>query len=308
MIIAEKIFRDLGEACSCDVLGSSPDLQRIEAFLWSFSARNPLPFPRAAMQTMLLMFVEPVSEGFEPIESVLWHELQGLLPSQNFLSPKILELEAPNDEGFKACQAVRHWFAECGHVALTYLKSLCQNRCRIRRRLAHVLRDVDNVHMAVGNTAVQERCNRLTILQTVQVFGDTAPQSARSLSRFAQSRILLVTAFLELRIMTGIIELGFELDLHSQQELARLSTYQTSLYSLMSSMRTRVVKEDRNHSWVQLARQTAARCPSLDPGRDHLLARTLRGVSIVTHANASPDTCGRPTLMLFTRVCRPWRR
>lgn len=109
------------------------------------------------MQTMILMFVKPVHGGLEAIESVLWRELQGLLPSQSFLSPEIFQLEAPRDQGFKACKAIKFWFALLGPVALTYLKSLCQNKCRIRRRLTHVLRDIDKVFDVVSQPALDAR-------------------------------------------------------------------------------------------------------------------------------------------------------
>ncbi|KAF1814453.1 Mak10-domain-containing protein [Eremomyces bilateralis CBS 781.70] len=201
MDVLVKICNDCQESTRIQTYSNSK-VEGLKAFMWSFSSRNPppLPFSRACLSSRL----------FENgnFESMLRQDLTNwVFPLGDALNPVDSSSSSParyDDAPYriKVSQCISQFTLAATAESMGYLdmfRALCQNRCRLRRLLPHVLRDLD---------ALEERSFFLD-----NVLADLIPTTLRNL-------LSTWTLCQRLQVAQWVIQLGFEQDVYLQHELA----------------------------------------------------------------------------------------
>ncbi|KAF2432306.1 Mak10-domain-containing protein [Tothia fuscella] len=197
-------------------------VQRLKAFLWSFNSRKPEPlsYPRACLSAPLFGCDDV---GFEQL---LRRDLEEvLLPNDPILDPVNWTFEAPQSQvanpepRYEMANAVNRFTQSSIHMAGGYIdlyRSLCSNRCRLRRNLCHVVLALEE-HQTRETEPLDEIINHLS---------NTSPSFPLS----------TWTYLAKLQTMTWIVQLGFELDIYLPDELAGMYWYLSLLAQSQASV------------------------------------------------------------------------
>lgn len=226
-----------------------------------FQARKPQPhvFIRTLLQNYL--FGENIILGKFSIRQLLDDDLASVvLPADQLLDRSNDEIEVPTDPRHQMAQKMEIFRMRAAQSYLDILRSLCQNRCRIRRSLCHTITDWDNLQLDGEelDQQLREYTNEEPIVDHAQSYG---PIFAFPLSSWAY--------FHKLRQMEWIVQLGFELEIYQPDELAGMYWY---LHFLSS---TRLRHLERIRGFVIRSFTTSNRTQQTSPQKDKDYGKTL---------------------------------
>ncbi|KAH8906567.1 Mak10-domain-containing protein [Coniochaeta sp. PMI_546] len=232
------------------------DSQSLLNFVLSFQAKKPQPlvYIRTLLQSYL--FKDMVILGSFSIRHVLDNDLSIVaMPCSRLLDPMNDEIELPSDPRFTIAHQMELFRQRAAQSYLDIFRAFCQNRCRIRRTLCHLIQDWETVQMDAEE-----------IDQLLQPYAQEIPVSwPRASSPPAQRLPLSSWAYLyKLRLMEWIVQLGFELDIYAPDELAGMYWYLSHL------ARTRAQHIERIKTFtVQIVADLERRSVAVTPEDQH---------------------------------------
>ena len=171
-----------------------------------------------------------------------------VLPGSQLLDRENDEIEVPSSPLFKIATKMEIFRSRAANSYLDVLRTICQNRCRIRRTLTHTIADWDNLQLEG-----EEMDTELRVLTNEESILDenisTEPIYSFPLSSWAY--------FYKLQQMELVIQLGFELETFASEELARMYWY----LKYVSQTRSRHL--ERIRGFIIRAQRKAIRTPNI---------------------------------------------
>ena len=155
--------------------------------------------------------------GTMSIRQVLDDDLAAtVLPAHKLLDRGNDEIEVPHDPRHNMAGRMEVFRSRAAGSYLDILRTICQNRCRIRRTLCHTIADWDNLQLDAEelDQELREFTGEEPIIDP-EISND--PIYSFPLSSWAY--------FYKLRQMEWIVQLGFELDTYQPEELAGMYWY-----------------------------------------------------------------------------------
>ncbi|KAF5026088.1 hypothetical protein F66182_1810 [Fusarium sp. NRRL 66182] len=212
-----RLFKDGSELI--DVLHYT-DSQCLQTFVSYFQAKKPQPlvFVRTLLQTFLFNEMEVL--GSMSIRQILDDDFSIVtMPASPQLDRNNDEIEFPQDSRFIVAQQMELFRKRAAQPFLDIFRTLCQNRCRVRRTLCHIIRDWENLQ--VDAEEIDQRIQiQLNDQPMKQLSGaNTAPIETWSLPLSSW------TYLYKIRQMEWIVQLGFELEVYQPDELAGMYWY-----------------------------------------------------------------------------------
>ena len=149
--------------------------------------------------------------GNMSIRQLLDDELCSLvLPNSQLLDDSNDYVEVPTDPRFQMAAQMEAFRARAAGTYLDMLRTLCQNRCRMRRTLAHSLLDWDTLQLDAED--IDQDLLQYTHEEPITDSGiSNDPILSFSLSSWAY--------FHKLRQMEWLLQMGFELQVYQADEL-----------------------------------------------------------------------------------------
>ncbi|KHJ33656.1 putative mak10 subunit [Erysiphe necator] len=193
------------------------DCHSLLTFILMFQARKPQPstYVRALLQHYI--FGETFILGNLPIRQVIDENLATtVLPGNLLLKRENDEIELPSDPRHKIANQMEIFRSRAIGSYLEMLRTLCQNRCRIRRSLCHTIVDWDNLQL---DAEVIDR-NLQDLMDETPIFDlgvSSDPMWSFPLSSWAY--------YYKICQMEWIVQLGFELETYQPNELAGMYWY-----------------------------------------------------------------------------------
>ncbi|KKA28988.1 hypothetical protein TD95_004624 [Thielaviopsis punctulata] len=236
-----QMFKDSLKAA--DVLTYS-DPVTVQNFVIAFQSKRPTPlvYARAILQRYL--FKDMVVLGDISIRKLIDDDLAlTVLPPSILLDPMNDYYEDPQDPRFQITQEMEAFRMRVAQCYLDIYRSLCQNRCRVRRTLFHVVRDWDFLEFEAEK--FDQRLGVLLVSPITTHQGSKVPLPGIDPNTYDPSwKPLTAWARLyKLKVMIWIVELGFELDVYCKHEMASMYLYLSTLCEqvrvLGSSIRSR---------------------------------------------------------------------
>lgn len=234
---------------------------QFQTFVAMFQARKPQPavYIRTSLQRYL--FGDMMVLGTMSIRQLLDDDLASVvLPSDILLDRGNDDIELPTDPRFNMAQRMEIFRARAAQSYLDIFRTLCQNRCRIRRTLCHLVPDWDNLQLDGEELDIELR--QFTMEQpVVDRTISRAPVYAFPLSSWAY--------FHKLRLMELIVQMGFELSIYQPEELASMYWYQQYL------AQTRCRHLERIRGFVMRKFAASSRARTVSARQDPEYGRTL---------------------------------
>jgi hypothetical protein len=174
--------------------------------------------------------------GTMSIRQVLDEDLANfVLPSSMLLDRDNDEIEVPTDPRFNIASRMETFRSRAAGTYLDILRTMCQNRCRIRRTLCHTIVDWDNLQL--DSEELDQELREFTKEEPIMEPNiSREPIYAFPLSSWAY--------FYKLRQMEWVVQMGFELEMYQPDELATMYWYVQYL------SRTRVRHLERIRTFV----------------------------------------------------------
>lgn len=219
------------------------------------------------MRTLLQTFLFDAMEilGTMSIRQLLDDDFSILtMPAHQYLDRANDEIEAIQDPRYAMAQQMELFRTRAAQPFLDILRTTCQNRCRVRRTLCHLLRDWESLQVDAEE-----------IDQILQVKVKEQPSTYRSSvsSNGVESYSLPLSSWTylyKLRQMEQIIQLGFELEIYQADELAGMYWY------LNYISKSRLHHTERIKSFViKRVEETHSQPGHSDPAVDSQLQRSL---------------------------------
>lgn len=237
----ERLCRDA--AAALDVF-EYYDSHSLFTFVSLFQARKPQPsvYVRTLLQHYL--FGDMIILGTMSIRQVLDEDIANfVLPASKLLDRNNDEVEVPTDPRFIAAEKMEIFRSRAAGTYLDILRTMCQNRCRIRRTLCHTIVDWDNLQLDAED-----------LDQQLREFTQEEPILDRNISNEPIYAFPLSSwaYFYKLRQMEWIVQMGFELELYQPDELAAMYWYVQYL------SRTRLRHLERIRTFVTRSTSTSA--------------------------------------------------
>lgn len=186
--------------------------------------------------------------GSMSIRQILDDDLRStVLPADQLLDRDNDEIEVPTDSRFNMSTRMEIFRQRAAQSYLDILRTVCQNRCRIRRTLCHSIVDWDNLQL-----------DSEELDQELRQFTKEKPIMDRSLSNEPVYEFPLSSwaYFYKLRQMEWIVQLGFELEIYQHDELAGMYWY------LLQQSKTRARHLERMRGFVMRKYSAFRRSPS----------------------------------------------
>lgn len=141
------------------------------------------------------------------------------LPASPLLDRGNDEIEVITDPRFAMAQQMEMFRQRAAQPFLDVLRTFCQNRCRVRRTLCHIIQSWENLQFEAEeiDQALQKHTGERPLLQRSPLSGETIESYSLSLSSW--------TYLYKLRQMEWIVQLGFELEVYQTDELAGMYWY-----------------------------------------------------------------------------------
>ncbi|KAG8419054.1 N-alpha-acetyltransferase, non-catalitic subunit [Metarhizium acridum] len=112
----------------------------------SIKKPQPMVYVRTLLQTFLFNAMEIL--GSMSIRQLLDDDLSLItLPANPFLDRDNDDIEAVHDPRFVMSQQMELFRQRAAQPFLDILRTACQNRCRVRRTLCHLIRDWENLQV-----------------------------------------------------------------------------------------------------------------------------------------------------------------
>lgn len=214
----ERLFKD-GEELINVLDFTNP--QCLQTFVFFFQAKKPQPlvYVRTLLQTFLFDAMEVL--GSMSIRMLLDDDLSIItLPASPFLDRANDDIEIPTDPRAQISQKLELFRQRAAQPYLDVLRTFCQNRCRVRRSLFHVVRAWD----ALQADAEEIDGDVQTLAQTVAAKGLTFSPSTTS-SNLELWSLTSWTYHYKLHMMEWIVQLGFELEIYQPDEFPGMYWY-----------------------------------------------------------------------------------
>jgi N-alpha-acetyltransferase 35, NatC auxiliary subunit len=184
----------------------------------TFQAKKPQPliYIRTLLQNFL--FKDMVILGTKSLRQLLDDDLAiTVLPSSPQLDKANDDVEAVHDPRFTVAQQMEFFRQRAAQAFLDILRTFCQNRCRVRRTLCHIIQDWDTMQVDAEE-----------VDQIIQVQLKEHPLVYQGIDGPIESMHLPLSSWAYLhkvRQMEWIVQLGFELEVYQKDELAGMYWY-----------------------------------------------------------------------------------
>lgn len=183
-----------------------------------FQARTPQPsvFVRTLLQHYT--FGEMVVLGHMSTRQLLDDDLAStVLPADSLLDRLNDEYEQhPQSDAFQISEKMEIFRTRAAQPYLDILRTLCQNRCRVRRTLVHLVGEWDILQLDAEELDILMREHTHEKPLLVSALG-RSPVYSFPLSSWAY--------FNKLKLMEWIVSMGFELDIYQHDEIAGMYYY-----------------------------------------------------------------------------------
>ncbi|KAL9047417.1 MAG: hypothetical protein Q9214_000008 [Letrouitia sp. 1 TL-2023] len=201
-----------------DYHGSS----NLSAFVWTFQSTKPQPsiYIRCLLQS--LIFHDMKVLGDMTITRLIFDDLAEIvLPAHFLVDPANSDVEAPQDPRFKVWKEMQSFVLRVGDAYLDLFRAMCMNRSRMRRMLCHLILDWESIQLEAENLDVELR--QFTIEEPILDFTTSDEIWSFPLSSWAY--------YHKLNQMQWIVQMGLELDIYENDELAVMYWYLQNLSS-----------------------------------------------------------------------------
>ncbi|KAI1031705.1 hypothetical protein LB504_000666 [Fusarium proliferatum] len=253
-----------------DVLNYT-DSQCLQNFVLQFQAKKPQPlvFVRTLLQTFLFNEMEVL--GSMSIRQIMDDDFSIVsMPASAQLDRNNDEIEFPQDPRFIVAQQMEQFRQRAAQSFLDIFRTFCQNRCRVRRTLCHIIRDWDNLQLDAEeiDQIIQVKLNEKPMRQFTGANSQPIDSYSLPLSSW--------TYLYKIRQMEWIVQLGFELEVYQPDELAGMYWYLNYL------AKWRVQHTERLKSFI-VRRVEESREPSQprNPSVDRQLERSLAFIRLM---------------------------
>ncbi|KAJ6786420.1 hypothetical protein PWT90_04042 [Aphanocladium album] len=243
------------------------DSQCLLTFVSTFQAKKPQPlvYVRTLLQT--LVFDDMTILGNMSIRQLLDDDLSILtLPASPLLARSNDDIEAVQDVRFAMSQQTELFRERAAQPFLDILRTFCQNRCRIRRTLCHLIRDWENLQMDAEDIdhVLQVKTEERPLAHRPSMMSG----SARPVESYALA-LSSWTYLYKLRLMETIVQLGFELEVYQPDEHLGMYWYLNYL------AKGRLQHAERIKSFIVHRAEEARASPAHDPEADRQIQRAL---------------------------------
>ncbi|KAF6819915.1 N-alpha-acetyltransferase 35, NatC auxiliary subunit [Colletotrichum sojae] len=190
----------------------------LQTYVSTFQAKKPQPliFVRTLLQSFL--FKDMTILGNKSIRQLLDDDLSIVsLPGSILLDRANDDVEAPQDPRFVVAEQMEAFRQRAAQPYLDILRTFCQNRCRVRRTLCHIVRDWENLQFDaedIDQILQQEIKEQPVVYQSA-----SGPVETYSLPLSSWAYLYKV------KQMEWIVQLGFELEVYQPDELAGMYWY-----------------------------------------------------------------------------------
>ena len=215
-------------------------------------------YARSLLQTFIFSDMEIL--GTMSIRQLLDDDLSIItLPASPLLDRANDEIEAVQDPRFAMSQQMELFRQRAAQPFLDILRTSCQNRCRVRRTLCHMIRDWENLQADAEDidTLLQVKTKEQPVLQ----------QSHAGAMQTYSLPLSSWTYLYKIQQMEWIVQLGFELQVYQDDELAGMYWYLNYL------AKSRLTHAERIKTFVVHRARTAG--ASIDPATEKQLHRAL---------------------------------
>ncbi|KAM5355646.1 hypothetical protein ACJ41O_002292 [Fusarium nematophilum] len=263
-----RLFRDGAELT--DVLHYT-DSQCLQTFVSTFQAKKPQPlvYVRTLLQTFLFNEMEVL--GSMSIRQIMDDDFSIVsMPASPQLDRNNDDIEFPHDPRFVMAQQMELFRQRAAQPFLDVLRTFCQNRCRVRRTLCHIIRDWENLQVDAEeiDQIIQVKVKERPMKQSAGMGGNPVETYSLPLSSW--------TYLYKMRQMEWIVQLGFELEVYQPDELAGMYWYLNYL------AKWRVQHTERIKTFI-IRRVEESRGPGQtpNPAVDRQLERSLAFVRLM---------------------------
>lgn len=182
-----------------------------------FQARKPQPSVYVRTLLQHYIFADMIILGTKSIRDVLDDDLgTTVLPSDKLLDRLNDEVEVPRDARYNMAIRMEQFRSRAASSYLDIMRTLCQNRCRIRRTLCHTIIDWDSLQLDSEEIDAELREFTQEEPITDPEISDE-PTYAFPLSSWSYLH--------KLRLMEWLVQMGFELETYQPDELAGMYWY-----------------------------------------------------------------------------------
>ncbi|RCI17235.1 hypothetical protein L249_2444 [Ophiocordyceps polyrhachis-furcata BCC 54312] len=207
-----RLFED-----SCEVIGALEytNSRCLQTFVATFQAKKPQPlvYVRTLLQTFL--FNDMKILGSMSIRQLLDDDLSIIsMAASPVLDRENDDVEAVQDPRFVVAQQMELFRQQAAQPFLDILRTACQNRCRQRRTLCHLIRDWEGLQADAEymDQTLQDETGQQPVVQ---------PSTSRDEPVELYPLVLSSWTYLyKLHQMELIVQLGFELEIYQADELA----------------------------------------------------------------------------------------
>ncbi|KAH7370528.1 amino-acid N-acetyltransferase-like protein subunit Mak10 [Rhexocercosporidium sp. MPI-PUGE-AT-0058] len=186
-------------------------------FVILFQARKPQPSVYVRTLLQHYVFSDMTVLRAVSIRHVIDDDLATVvLPSNKLLDQLNDEIEVPHDPRHNMASRMEIFRSRAAGSYLDIMRTICQNRCRIRRTFCHTIVDWDNLQMDAEELDVELReFTKEEPIVDPEISNE--PIYSFPLSSWAY--------FYKLRIMEWLVQMGFELETYQPDELAGMYWY-----------------------------------------------------------------------------------
>ncbi|KAJ0164828.1 N-alpha-acetyltransferase 35, NatC auxiliary subunit [Colletotrichum tanaceti] len=190
----------------------------LQTYVMTFQAKKPQPliFVRTLLQSFLFKDMEVL--GHKSIRQLLDDDFSIVsLPNSPLLDRANDEIEAVKDPRFTIANQMEVFRQRAAQPYLDILRTFCQNRCRVRRTLCHIVRDWENLQFDAEDIdqIIQHQINE----QPLVYQSASGPVETWSLPLSSWAYLYKV------KQMEWIVQLGFELEVYQPDELGGMYWY-----------------------------------------------------------------------------------
>ncbi|KAK1689756.1 Mak10 subunit [Colletotrichum godetiae] len=191
----------------------------LQTYVTTFQAKKPQPliFVRTLLQSFLFKDMQVL--GHKSIRQLLDDDFAIVsLPNSPLLDRANDDVEAPQDPRVAIAQNMESFRLRAAQPYLDILRTFCQNRCRVRRNLCHIVRDWENLQFDAEDfdQVIQGLAGERPLVYH-SAAGQPVEQWSLPLSSWAY--------LYKVKQMEWIVQLGFELEVYQPDELAGMYWY-----------------------------------------------------------------------------------
>ncbi|KAF4582021.1 Mak10 subunit, NatC N(alpha)-terminal acetyltransferase [Ophiocordyceps camponoti-floridani] len=216
----DEAFRHLSRLFEdgCEVIGALEytNSRCLQTFVATFQAKKPQPlvYVRTLLQTFLFSDMQIL--GSMSIRQLLDDDMSIItMAASPLLDRDNDDVEVAQDPRFIMAQQMEQFRQHAAQPFLDILRTACQNRCRQRRTLCHLVRDWDGLQVEAEyiDQTLQDKTGQRPLIQQSATRGDE-PMELYPLVLSSW------TYHYKLLQMELIVQLGFELHMYQADELA----------------------------------------------------------------------------------------